>query len=48
MILERDYADYRTKAEEDEKLALIVVFMDEYGYEPTFSNHKFYMFECKQ
>ena len=33
------------KAKEDPKFALIVSFMEKYGYEQTFSNEKFVLYE---
>lgn len=47
VILEQKYQDYQALAGEDEKLALIAEFMVNYGYQQTFSNEKFVMFECR-
>ena len=44
VILEQKYADLEKKAE-DPKFALIVEFMEKYGYNRTFSNEKFAVYE---
>ena len=45
IILEQSYSNYQEMAKDDPKLELIVSFMEKYGYQLTFRNEKFLLWE---